>query len=48
LSKDEVVYDFLSENVGIGEIVGLFEALVFEPSDVEDGRVSIDVTDSSF
>lgn len=33
----EVFDDFLSENVGIGEIVGLFEALIPEPDDVEVG-----------
>jgi hypothetical protein len=31
----EVVGDFLSQHVGRGEIVGVFEALVFEPEDVE-------------
>jgi len=38
----EVVDDFLGENVGIGEIVGVFEALVSEPKDVEAGFVAAD------
>ena len=31
----EVVDDFLGENVGIGKIVGVFEAFISEPEDVE-------------
>jgi hypothetical protein len=31
----EVIDDFLGENVGIGEIVGVFEAFVAEPENVE-------------
>ena len=31
----KVVDDLLSENVGIGKIVGLFEAFISEPEDVE-------------
>ena len=34
----EVIDDFLGENVG-GEIVGVFEAFVSEPEDVEAGFV---------
>ena len=33
--------DFLSENVGIEEIVRFFEAFVSEPKDVEAGFVAI-------
>jgi len=33
-SRDD---DFLRENIGIGEIAGLFEAFVFELEDVETG-----------
>jgi len=33
--------DLLGENVGIGKIVGLFEALVSEPEDVEAGLVAV-------
>jgi hypothetical protein len=33
----EVFDDFLSENVGIRKIVGLFKAFVSEPEDVEAG-----------
>jgi hypothetical protein len=35
----EVLDDFLGENVGIGEIVGVFKAFVSEPEDVEPGLV---------
>ena len=38
----EVIDDFLGENVGIGEIVGVFEAFVSEPEDVEAGFVAVD------
>jgi hypothetical protein len=38
----EVFDDFLGENVGIGEIVGFFEALVAEPEDVEASLVAVD------
>ncbi len=31
----EVVGDFLGEDVGFGEVCAVFEALVFEPEDVE-------------
>ena len=31
----EVIDDFLGENAGIGEIVGVFEAFVSEPEDAE-------------
>ena len=37
-SRDD---DLLGENVGIGKIVGLFEALVSEPEDVEAGLVAV-------
>ena len=36
----EVFDDFLSENVGIGKIVGVFEAFVYEPENVEAGLVA--------
>jgi hypothetical protein len=36
----EVVDDFLGENVGIGKIVGVFEAFISEPEDVEAGFVA--------
>jgi hypothetical protein len=38
----EVVDDFLGENVGIGKIVGVFEAFISEPEDVEAGFVAVD------
>jgi hypothetical protein len=38
----EVIDDFLGENVGIGKIVGDFEAFVSEPEDVESGFVAAD------
>ena len=37
----EIFNDFLGQNVGIGEVVGLFEALVSEPEDVEAGLVAV-------
>jgi hypothetical protein len=36
----EVFDDLLGENIGIGEIVGFFEAFVSEPEDVEAGFVT--------
>src|SRR5436309_1348975 len=36
----EVVHDFLGDDVGIGKVVGGFEALVLEPEDVEAGFVA--------
>jgi hypothetical protein len=36
----EVFDDFLGEEVGIGEVVGLFETFVSEPEDVEAGLVA--------
>jgi hypothetical protein len=42
----EVVDDFLSQNVGIKELVRLFEAIVSEPQDVEAGLVAPDTKDS--
>jgi hypothetical protein len=30
----EIFNDFLSENVGIGKIVGFFQAFVSEPEDI--------------
>jgi hypothetical protein len=38
----EVVDDFLGEDVGVGEIVGVFEAFVSEPKDIEAGFVAVD------
>jgi len=38
----EVFDDFLGENVGIGKIVGVFEAFVPEPEYVEAGLVAVD------
>jgi hypothetical protein len=38
----EVFDDFLGENVGIGEIVGDFEALVSTPENIEAGFVAVD------
>jgi hypothetical protein len=38
----EVFDDFLSENVGIGKIVGVFEAFVSATEDVEAGFVAAD------
>jgi hypothetical protein len=34
----EVVDDFLGENVGIGNIVGVLEDFVAEPEDVQNGK----------
>jgi hypothetical protein len=36
----EVVDDFLGEDVGVGEIVGVFEAFVSQPKDIEAGFVT--------
>jgi len=38
----EVIDDFLGENVRVGEIVGVFEAFVSEPEDVEAGFAVIE------
>jgi hypothetical protein len=38
----EAIDDFLGENVGIGEIVDVFEALISEPKDVAAGFVAAD------
>jgi len=38
----EVFDDFLGENVGVGEIVRVFEAFVSEPEDVGAGFVAAD------
>ena len=38
----EVVRDFLREYVGLGEILGVFKAFVFEPEDVEIDFVAFD------
>jgi hypothetical protein len=35
----EVFDDFLSENVGIGKAVGVFEAFVSKPEDIKAGLV---------
>jgi hypothetical protein len=37
----EVFDDLPGENVGIGEIIGVFEAFVSEPEDVEAGLVAV-------
>jgi len=37
----EILIDFLAQHVGIGEIVGFFEAFVSEAEDVEAGFVAI-------
>jgi hypothetical protein len=37
----EVFDDFLSEHVGIGEIVGLFEAFVSQPKAIEAGFLAV-------
>ncbi|OGP20767.1 MAG: hypothetical protein A2038_09920 [Deltaproteobacteria bacterium GWA2_57_13] len=37
----EVIDDSLAEDIRIGKIVGLFEALVSEPEDVEAGLVAV-------
>jgi hypothetical protein len=41
-SRFEVFDDFLGENIGIGEIVGLFQAFVAEPKDAETCLVAVD------
>jgi hypothetical protein len=38
----EIFDDFLGEHVGIGEIVGVFEASVSEPEDIKAGFVAVD------
>jgi hypothetical protein len=37
----EVFDDFLGQYVGIGKVVGYFEAFVFEPEDLEVGFVAV-------
>ena len=37
----EVFDDLLGENIGIGEVVGFFEAFIPEPEDVEAGLVAV-------
>jgi hypothetical protein len=37
-----VIDDFLSKHVGVGKVVGFFEAFVSEPEDVEAGLVAVD------
>jgi hypothetical protein len=37
----QVFHDFLSEDVGIGEIVGFFEAFVSKPEDVEARLIAV-------
>jgi hypothetical protein len=44
----EVVDDFLGKNVGIGEIVGVFEAFVSESENVRAGFGVFDATNSDF
>jgi hypothetical protein len=44
-AAQEVIDDFLGENVRVGDIVGAFEPFVSEPEDVEAGFV---VTESLF
>jgi hypothetical protein len=36
----EVLDDFLGENVGIGKVVGIFEAFASEPKDADAGFVA--------
>ncbi|MBI2349924.1 MAG: hypothetical protein HYV00_00295 [Deltaproteobacteria bacterium] len=38
----EVFDDFLGQDVGIGKVVGFFDAFIFEPEDVEAGLVTGD------
>ncbi len=38
----EILDVFLGENVGVGKIVGVFEAFVSEPEDVEAGFIVIE------
>ena len=38
----EVVDDFLGDHIGIGQIGGVFEGVVFEPEEVEAGFVAGD------
>ncbi|MBI2999334.1 MAG: hypothetical protein HYY46_12950 [Deltaproteobacteria bacterium] len=37
----EVFNDFLGQHVGVGKIVGLFEAFISKPEDVETGFVAV-------
>jgi hypothetical protein len=37
----EVFDDFLSEDIGVGKVVGLFQAFVAEPENVEAGFVAV-------
>jgi hypothetical protein len=41
-ADQEFIDDFPGENVGIGEVVGLLEAFVSEPEDVEVGFAVIE------
>ena len=38
----EIVDDFLGDDVGVGKVRGVFEAVVFEPEDVEASFVASD------
>jgi len=38
----EILDDFLGENVGVGKTVGVFEAFVSEPEEIEAGFVVIE------
>ena len=38
----EILADFLSENVGVGEVVGIFEAFVSATEDVEAGFIAFE------
>jgi hypothetical protein len=38
----ELFDDFLGQIVGVGQVVGLFEAFVAEPEDVEAGFAAVD------
>ena len=40
-SRFKVFNDFLSENIGIGEIVGFFQAFISQPEDIEAGFVAV-------
>jgi hypothetical protein len=38
----EVFDDFLGQNVGVGQVVGLFQAFVSQPEDIQTGFVAVD------
>lgn len=43
----EVGNDFLVENIGVAKIIGLFEALISEPGNLEVCFVAVDAGNSS-